>query len=74
MESFDTMPIMAIIAQQYLGVHGGISPLLHSLKDANIVDRFKEIPYEGLICDLMWSDPLDDNKASRHDFEDNPER
>jgi serine/threonine-protein phosphatase 2B catalytic subunit len=74
MESFDTMPLIAIIANQYLGVHGGISPLIDTLKDVNKLNRFGEIPYEGLICDLVWADPIDDKKADQYDFLENPER
>ena len=73
-ESFDTMPLVAIVNQQYLCMHGGISPLLKTFDDVNICNRFQEIPMEGLICDLVWSDPIDDEIADRYDFIENPER
>ena len=28
------------------------------LSDIKIVDRFKEIPDEGIMCDLLWADPV----------------
>lgn len=74
MDSFDTLPLIALINQQYLGVHGGISPLMSSLGDVNKLNRFQEVPLEGVICDLLWSDPLDDAKADKHEFTDNQER
>lgn len=60
MDSFDTMPLIAIVNGQYFCVHGGISPLIKTLDDINHVNRFQEIPADGLICDLLWSDPMDD--------------
>ena len=47
---------------------------MKSIKDVNKINRFEEIPVEGLMCDLLWSDPIDDAKASKIDFEDNQER
>jgi serine/threonine-protein phosphatase PPG1 len=30
-----------------------------------MVDRFIEIPFEGLMCDLIWGDPIEnDNNSS----------
>ncbi|OMJ84516.1 hypothetical protein SteCoe_14321 [Stentor coeruleus] len=59
MESFDKLPLACIVNKKFLAVHGGISPSLESL--TNIVDlsRFGEIPRKGLLCDLLWSDPVD---------------
>ena len=60
MESFDAMPIVSVINDQYLAVHGGVSPHFPSLSELNELNRFMEIPAEGLLCDIMWADPLDD--------------
>jgi serine/threonine-protein phosphatase 2B catalytic subunit len=38
-------------------MHGGISPYLKSINDIVKLDRFQELPSEGPLCDLMWSDP-----------------
>lgn len=48
---------MAIVGGDYLCVHGGISPALKSLKSVEKIDRFVEVPEDGLICDLLWADP-----------------
>lgn len=74
MQTFDTMPLVAVVNQTYLCMHGGVSPYMKTIEDVNNVNRFQEIPLEGLICDLVWSDPIDDEIADKYDFVDNPER
>ena len=61
LESFDSMPLAAIVNNDYLCMHGGISPLLTDAEDINKIKRFAEPPLSGLFCDLLWSDPVDDN-------------
>lgn len=58
-QSFNALPLAAVMNGQYFCVHGGISPELKSLEDLNRVDRFREIPSRGLMCDLMWADPIE---------------
>jgi len=59
MDSFDMMPLACVINGKFIGVHGGLSPELKTLDDINKVDRFKEPPKQGLFCDLLWADPVD---------------
>ncbi len=40
-------------------VHGGLSPLIDTLDKIRLLDRKQEVPHEGAMCDLLWSDPDD---------------
>lgn len=54
---FDYLPIAASVGGSLLAVHGGLSPSIHHLDQIRILDRFAEIPHDGPLADLMWSDP-----------------
>lgn len=77
MEAFDCLPLAAVMNNQFLCVHGGLSPDIHSLDDIKKLDRFKEPPAYGPMCDLLWSDPLEDfdsEKSSTDHFTHNSVR
>ncbi|KAJ2666504.1 3',5'-cyclic-nucleotide phosphodiesterase (PDEase) (3':5'-CNP), partial [Coemansia sp. RSA 1085] len=59
-ESFCALPLGAVINGQFLCIHGGLSPELHTLDDLRNLDRFREPPTHGLMCDLLWADPVED--------------
>ena len=40
-----------------LCVHGGLSPLIDTVDKIRMLDRKQEVPHEGAMCDLLWSDP-----------------
>ncbi|EPE10622.1 serine threonine-protein phosphatase pp2a catalytic subunit [Ophiostoma piceae UAMH 11346] len=40
-----------------LCVHGGLSPLIDTIDKIRVLDRKQEVPHEGAMCDLLWSDP-----------------
>jgi len=40
-------------------VHGGLSPVIDSIDKIRLLDRKQEVPHEGAMCDLLWSDPDD---------------
>jgi diadenosine tetraphosphatase ApaH/serine/threonine PP2A family protein phosphatase len=46
-----------------LCVHGGLSPLVETVDMIRLLDRKQEVPHEGAMCDLLWSDP--DGTSSR---------
>lgn len=54
---FDLLTIAAIIDEEVLCVHGGLSPEIKTLDQIRTIDRGIEIPHEGAFCDLVWSDP-----------------
>ncbi|CAL1298374.1 unnamed protein product [Larinioides sclopetarius] len=66
MDAFDCLPLSALMNQQFLCVHGGLSPEVHNLDDIRRLDRFKEPPAFGPMCDLLWSDPLEDFGNEKH--------
>ena len=54
---FNCMPYSAIVEDKIIFMHGGLSPSLKSLDQLNEIIRPTDIPDEGLLCDLVWSDP-----------------
>lgn len=40
-------------------IHGGLSPDIDSVDQIRFLDRKQEVPHEGGMCDLLWSDPED---------------
>lgn len=56
-ELFDYLPLGATIDGQIFATHGGLLPSCQQLDQIRIVDRFKEIPHDGIMADLVWSDP-----------------
>lgn len=60
---FDTMPLAAVVEDRIFAVHGGLSPALTFLSDIDAVQRPTPVPDEGLVCDLLWSDPSKNGKG-----------
>jgi serine/threonine-protein phosphatase PPG1 len=70
-DMFDYLTIAAVIDEKIFCVHGGIlktyersdlsalglSPSISSLDQIRVLYRFQDIPAEGALTDLMWSDP-----------------
>eukprot|EP01126_Amoeba_proteus_P050165 TRINITY_DN5906_c0_g1_i5.p1 TRINITY_DN5906_c0_g1~~TRINITY_DN5906_c0_g1_i5.p1 ORF type:complete len:491 (-),score=90.58 TRINITY_DN5906_c0_g1_i5:79-1347(-) len=64
MESFDCLPLAALLSTDagvtFFAVHGGLSPEIDCWEKIQEIDRFQEIPPSGAMCDLIWSDPLEE--------------
>jgi len=58
-EIFDYLSLSALIEDRIFCVHGGLSPSINSLDQIRIIDRKQEVPHDGPMCDLLWSDPED---------------
>eukprot|EP01068_Selenidium_serpulae_P005455 Selendium_serpulae@DN4032_c0_g1_i2.p1 len=56
---FDCLPLGALIEDKIFCPHAGLSPSIDSLDFVRRIDRFTEVPHEGPMCDLLWSDPDD---------------
>ena len=54
---FNCMPIAALIDDKILCMHGGLSPELVTVAQLQQITRPTEVPENGLLCDLVWSDP-----------------
>ncbi|KAA6396384.1 MAG: putative Serine/threonine-protein phosphatase PP-X [Streblomastix strix] len=59
LESFDHLPLAAIVGGRLFCVHGGLSPDVQSIDHVRILDRFQDLPHDGPMADLLWSDPDD---------------
>ncbi|KAK1444213.1 metallo-dependent phosphatase-like protein [Babesia gibsoni] len=54
---FDYLPLGALIEGKIFCPHAGLSPSLDSLDQVRDLNRIQEVPHEGPMCDLLWSDP-----------------
>src|ERR1700761_560090 len=66
-DTFNTLPIAAIVAGKIFCVHGGLSPSLSHMDDIRQIIRPTDVPDYGLLNDLLWSDPAD----TENDWESN---
>lgn len=58
-ETFDYLPLGAVVDGKIFCVHGGLSPEISHVDQIRQIDRLNELPNEGQFADLMWSDPED---------------
>ena len=60
---FNCLPIAGSIDDKILMVHGGLSPELKHVEQLQKIMRPTDVPEEGLLCDILWSDPDDNAKG-----------
>ena len=63
LEIFCYLPLAHLIGNKVFVCHGGLfnEPNI-TLEDIRKTNRFKEPPESGIMCDLLWSDPLPGNQ------------
>ncbi|CAE6248975.1 unnamed protein product [Arabidopsis arenosa] len=62
-DSFNCLPVAAVIDDKILCMHGGLSPDLTNVEQIKNIKRPTDVPDSGLLCDLLWSDPSKDVKG-----------
>ncbi|KAJ1727181.1 serine/threonine protein phosphatase Pzh1, partial [Coemansia biformis] len=65
--TFNALPVAAVVANKIFCVHGGLSPDLLSMSQIQQLSRPCDVPDHGILNDLLWSDPSD----TAADWEDN---
>ncbi|BHF79578.1 hypothetical protein SprV_0702269900 [Sparganum proliferum] len=67
LDVFNCLPVAAVIENQIFCCHGGISPEFLKNDISNLEDlkqrirsipRPTDVPEDGILCDLLWADPL----------------
>jgi len=56
---FDYLPLTCVVENSIFTPHAGLSPSIDTFDNIRDLDRVQEVPHEGPICDLLWSDPDD---------------
>lgn len=54
---FNRLPVAAVIDDKIFCCHGGLSPDLLHIGQIRSITRPVDVPVQGLLCDLLWSDP-----------------
>lgn len=64
-DTFDLLPIAALVDSDIFCVHGGLSPSLPLIERISLIERQQEIPTDGPFADLVWSDPEEKARTYR---------
>lgn len=58
-EVFEAMPLAFVIDKRVMVVHGGLfSRDDVTLEELRKVNRFQQPPNDGLMCEMLWADPM----------------
>jgi serine/threonine-protein phosphatase 4 catalytic subunit len=55
-EVFDYLALAALIDNKIFCVHEGLSTSVRSIDEIRNIDRKQEVPHDGAMWDLLWSD------------------
>ena len=56
-DCFNCLPVAAVVDEKILCMHGGVSRDRKQLSQIARLERPTDVPDQGLLCDLLWSDP-----------------
>lgn len=56
-DCYKYLPIAAIIDKSSFCCHGGLSPDFTTISEIENLSKPSNVPYDGALCDLLWSDP-----------------
>ena len=56
-DCFNCLPVAALLDDRILCMHGGLSQELEKVEQIKNILRPSDVPEQGLLCDLLWSDP-----------------
>ena len=57
---FNHMPLVALVDEKIMCMHGGISKSMKEFKDISNLPKPTDVPDSGLVADLLWNDPDED--------------
>ena len=61
-ELFKFLPLGHVLNKEVLVIHGGLfSKDGVTIDELKKIDRFRNVPLKGLMADLLWSDPMEQN-------------
>lgn len=69
---FDYLALSALVGGSggVFCVHGGLSPNIKHINQIRVIDRKQEVPHDGPMCDLLWSDPDETLDVSPNQYDD----
>ena len=56
-DCFNCLPVAALLDEKILCMHGGLSTEMEKFEQIKKIVRPTDVPEQGLLCDLLWSDP-----------------
>jgi len=69
--TFDWLPVAALVGGVVLVLHGGIGDGSWGLTDLEQVQRPMQDDSDDIVCNVLWSDPSDSDSAMRKGVHDN---